>query len=304
VAHAHPVVAAVLEYLAAAGMVVVAESTAGSTPIFAEDSDPRLIGLSPLDMMFHARSTLGRHDQEFGAIFPGDGAVSAKPASRARVGQSVPLHRPRWADLYVIDPPLTAVIEGRHFRSRHGRDPITAVQVGELLYRTAQARSLGASAPGSYEGTRGGSSFALELYLTVWNCAGLERGVYRYDPPAHSLGPIDTDRIAWQELLRSARMAVGADDPPAVLITMTARFRQSSWRLEGSTYRLMLMSAGALMQSLYLVSIAMCLAPCAIGTVSFDVAARALGIDWRLEPCVGHFIVGTHPEASAAAVTA
>ena len=58
------------------------------------------------------------------------------------------------------------------------------------------------------------------------------------------------------------------------------------------------------MQSLYLMSTAMCLAPCVIGTVSLDVAARALGIDWRLEPCVGHFIVGTHPVASAAAVTA
>jgi SagB-type dehydrogenase family enzyme len=294
VAHAHPVVAAVLEYLVAVGMVVVAESAVRGTPIFAEDSDPRLIGWSPLDMMVHARSTLGRHDHEFGVIFPGDGAVSAKPASRARVGQSVPLHRPRWADLYVIDPPLTAVIEGHHSRSRHGRDPITAVQVGELLYRTAQARSLEES---------GGSSFELELYLTVWNCAGLERGVYHYDPFAHSLGPIDTDHLAWQELLRSARMAAGAADLPQVLITMTARFRQLSWRLEGSTYRLMLMSAVALMQSLYLVSTAMRLAPCAIGAVGLDAVARALGIDWRLEPCVGHFMVGTHP-AESAAVTA
>ena len=66
----------------------------------------------------------------------------------------------------------------------------------------------------------------------------------------------------------------------------------------------MLMSAGALMQSLYLVSTAMCLASCAIGAVGLDAVARALGIDWRLEPCVGHFMVGTYPAASAAAVTA
>jgi SagB-type dehydrogenase family enzyme len=294
VAHAHPFVAAVLEYLVAAGMVVVAESAAGGTPVFAEDSDPRLIGFSPLDMMFQARSTLDRHDHEFGVIFPGDGAASAKPASRAPIGQGVPLHRPRWADLYVIDSPLTAVIEGRRSQSRRGRDAITAVQVGELLYRTARARSLRAGAPGDYAGAGGsGSAFDLELYLTVWNCAGLEPGVYHYDPSAHALGPVDTDRVAWQELLRTARMAAGADDPPQVLITMTARFRQLSWRLDGFAYRMMLMSAGALMQSLYLGSAAMCLAPRAIGTVSPDVAPRALGIDWRLEPCVGHFIVGT-----------
>jgi SagB-type dehydrogenase family enzyme len=297
VAHAHPVLAAVLEYLVAAGMVVVAESAAGSTPVFAEDSDPRLIGWSPTDMMFQARRTLGRHDHDFGAIFPADGAASATPASRARVGQGVPLHKPRWADLYAIDPPLTAVMDGRHPRPRHGRDPVTAVQVGELLYRGARTMSLGASAPD-------GASFEFELYLTVLDCVGLERGVYHYDPFAHSLGPVDTDRIAWQELLRSARTAAGGDDAPQVLITITARFRQLSWRLEGSAYRLMLMSAGALMQSLYLVSTAMCLAPCAIGAVGLDAVARALGIDWRLEPCVGHFMVGTFPAASAVAVTA
>jgi len=99
-------------------------------------------------------------------------------------------------------------------------------------------------------------------------------------------------------------MAAGGDDPPQVLISITARFRQLSWRLEGPSYRLMLMSAGALMQSLYLVSTAMCLATCAIGAVGLDAVASALDIDWRLEPCVGHFTVGTYPAASAAAVTA
>jgi SagB-type dehydrogenase family enzyme len=165
------------------------------------------------------------------------------------------------------------------------------VQVGELLYRAARTMSLEGSAPG-------GASFEFELYLTVRDCVGLERGVYHYDPFGHSLRPVGTDRIAWQELLRSVRTAAGGDDPPEVLITITARFRQSSWRLEGPAYRLMLMSAGALMQSLYLVSTAMCLAPCAIGAVGLDAVSRALGIDWRLELCVGHFMVGTYRHLS------
>jgi SagB-type dehydrogenase family enzyme len=287
VAHAYPVVTAVLEYLVATGMVVVAGSAAGSTPVFAEDSDPRLIGWSPADMMFHARSILGRHDHDFGAIFPAEGAAAGQPASQAPVGPGVPLHKPRWADLYVIDQPLTAVMEGGHPQLRHDHDPVTAVQVGELLYRATRTMSLGARA-------LGGASFEFKLYLTVRDCVGLERGVYHYDPFTHSLGPVDTDRMAWQELLRSARMAAGGNDPPQVLITITARFAQLSWRLEGAAYRLLLMSAGALMQSMYLVSIAMCLAPCAIGAVGLDAVYRALGIDWRLELCVGHFMVGTY----------
>jgi SagB-type dehydrogenase family enzyme len=188
-------------------------------------------------------------------------------------------------------------MEGRRPQPRPGRDPVTAVQVGELLYRAARTMSLGASAPG-------GVAFEFELYLTVRDCVGLERGVYHYDPFTHSLEPVDTGHLAWEQLLMSARTAAGGDEPPQVLITITARFHQSSWRLEGPAYRLMLMSAGALMQSLYLVSTAMCLATCAIGAVGLDAVASALGIDWRLEPCVGHLMVGTYPAASATAATA
>jgi SagB-type dehydrogenase family enzyme len=84
-------------------------------------------------------------------------------------------------------------------------------------------------------------------------------------------------------------------EPPPVLITMTVRFRRLSWKYEGLAYRMVLMHVGVLIQSLYLVCTAMRLAPCALGSVSIESAARAFGTDWRVEPCVGQFIVGGEP---------
>jgi SagB-type dehydrogenase family enzyme len=183
-----------------------------------------------------------------------------------------------------------------------GTSSVSAAELGDLLYRAARVRALIAAS----EDTEpilsdrpypaGGARYELELYVTVDHCAGLAMGVYHYEPLGHQLEPIDADAVATSELLRTARLAAGMDRPPAVLITMTARFRRVSWKYEGLPYALVLMDAGALIQTLYLVCTAMRLAPCAIGSVRADVAARAFGIDWRVEPGVVQFVVSRAPE--------
>jgi SagB-type dehydrogenase family enzyme len=122
--------------------------------------------------------------------------------------------------------------------------------------------------------------------------------VYHYDPLGHRLEHVRADRAAVDELLGCARVAAAMDDPPQVLISMTARFRRLGWKYEGLAYRLVLMHVGVLIQSLYLVCTAMRLAPCAVGSVSIAAAAHAFGTDWRVEPCVGQFIIGRDPDAS------
>jgi SagB-type dehydrogenase family enzyme len=300
VASADPAAGNVLEYLVAAGMAVVGQPSEGNTFAFAEDRDPATVGWSQIDMMFHTRSTLGRHDHDFGATCP---IAPLEPLVKPQADQYVPLHRPRFEDLRATDPPLTAVIEGRRSHRRHGPSAITAEQIGDLLYRTARVRRLSMPAPDDASGhtdrpyPSGGDAYELELYVTVGTCAGLARGVYHYDPLGHRLEPVDADRMAVEELLSAARVAAGTDAPPPVLITMTARFRRLSWRYEGLAYRLVLLNAGTLMQNLYLVSTAMRLAPCAIGAVCIDTATRAFGTDWRVEPCVAQFMVGRQSEA-------
>lgn len=297
-----PVAGNVLEYLVAAGMAVVGQQSGDGTFAFAEDRDPATIGWSQIDMMFHTRSTLGRHDHDFGQTCP---IAPLEPPVKPPAESYVPLHRPRFEDLRATDPPLTVVIESRRSQRRHGPAAITAQQVGDLLYRTARVRRLGASAPDDAGGytdrpyPSGGDAYELELYVSVGDCAGLDRGVYHYDPLGHRLEPVHADRAAAEELLGATRIAAGTGAPTPVLISLTARFRRLSWKYEGLAYRLVLLNAGTLMQNLYLVSTAMCLAPCAIGTICIDTAARALGADWRVEPCVAQFTLGGQPAGPA-----
>jgi SagB-type dehydrogenase family enzyme len=307
---AGPVTADALEYLAAAGMVVQARDAAEHPPGFAEDADPALVGWSPVDMMFHNRSTLGRHDQNFGITYPTGETAPAEPVVKPQAPLYIQLHRPRWEDLCAADPPLTAVIEGRRSMGRQGSGPVTVTQLGDLLYRTARVRSLIAAErpgprdpgapPSGYELSdrpypSGGACYEMEFYVTAGNCAGLDPGVYHYDPLGHRLEPVGADGPAVAELLGCARVAAAMAAPPPVLLSMTVRFRRLSWKYEGLAYRMVLMHVGVLIQSLYLVCTAMRLAPCALGSVSIEAAARAFGTDWRVEPCVGQFIVGGDP---------
>jgi SagB-type dehydrogenase family enzyme len=298
-----PVAGSVLEYLVAAGIAVVGERSGEDAFTFAEDGDLATVGWSQIDMMFHTRSTLERHDHDFGATCP---IAPLEPPVKLSATTSVPLHRPRFDNLRATDPPLTAAIESRRSQRHHGRAAITAEQVGDLLYRTARVRRLAAGVPDDPWGytdrpyPSGGDAYELELYVSVDDCAGLARGVYHYDPLGHRLEAVHADRMAAEELLGAARIAAGASTTPPVLISIAARFRRLSWRYEGLAYRLLLLNTGTLLQNLYLVCAAMRLAPCAIGTVSIETAARALGTDWRVEPCVAQFMVGTEAEAATA----
>ncbi len=301
-----------LEYLSAAGMVIQAEGPA-NLPVFAEDADPALIGWSPTDLLFHSSSTLGRHDHDYGGTYPG-GETAPEPVVKPQADSYIELHRPGWEELREADLPLTAAIEGRRSVRRHDARPITVRELGDLLYRTARVRSLitveqedhrvsGVPKAGYELSDRpypsGGACYELEFYATAGNCAGLTPGVYHYDPLGHRLEQVSSDRKAVDELLGCARVTAAMDEPPQLLLSMTARFRRLSWKYEGLPYRLVLMHVGVLIQNLYLVCTAMRLAPCALGAVSIEAAARAFGTDWRVEPCVGQFIVGREPGTSA-----
>ena len=309
-----PVAADVLAYLAAVGMVVPADGGGAREdvpPVFAEDAE--LAGWSSLDLMFHTRSTVGRHDNPLGATYPLGREGSPEPVVMPRRAEpAIPLHRPRWEDLSATDPPLAVAMEGRRSTRRYGTDPVTAEELGDLLYRTARVRALitppdAGSAPAwpattdprisdrPYPG--GGACYELELYVTVGQCAGIPPGIYHYDPLDHRLEPVNADRTMTAALLAEASRMAELDEQAPLLITITARFRRISWKYEGIAYATVLKDVGALFQSLYLVCTAMRLAPCALGCVHVQATASAFGTDWRLEPSVGQFVIGRAPEA-------
>ncbi len=300
---------AVVSFLMAAGMVV--QATGGSDPLqratFAEDEDPALAGWNPSDLMFHTRSTLGRHDRDFGAMYPmGEQAgvePVVKPVDDAKI---IDLPRPAWPDLLAQDPALTTAIEGARRTRSYSDQPMDLEELGELLYRSSRVRSLvGSPDPASttagsdrpYLGS--GHRYELETYAVIERCTGLERSVYHYDPLGHRLEALGTSAQEVGELLDMGQVEGTLDVSCAVMLVITARFRRLSWKFDGPSYALVLKDAGALSQISSLICASMGLAADALDSINIEASARILGVDWRTECAVAALALG-HPDPTAA----
>ncbi|WP_018383362.1 SagB/ThcOx family dehydrogenase [Wenjunlia vitaminophila] len=299
----------IVRYLVAAGMVVLAQSgdppgtgDGGAGPSFAEDRDPALITWSGRDLLFHTRSRRGRHDEPYGATYPFLGMVSPEPLLKTvPEGPRVELYRPPLEQLLVDDMSLTAALEQRRSVRCYADAPVTTDQLGELLYRSARVRAVfstsekdsGRPIATSRPYPSGGAAYSLEIYVTLGRGDGTtDRGIYYYDPHGHALVLVSRNENDVRELLYAAQTGAGLLAPPPVLLTMTSRFSRMSWKYRGMWYAAILKEVGVLQQTLYLVSTAMGLAPCALGGGDSDAAARAFGLDWRTESSVGEFILG------------
>jgi SagB-type dehydrogenase family enzyme len=188
-------------------------------------------------------------------------------------------------------------------RSFDYRRPITLMELSSFLDCSARVRSEWTAPPDPGDGDlsltytsrpypSGGSSYPLELYLSVDKCRGLDRGFYFYDAREHALVSIDVRMTELEVLLKSAAFAMGESDVPQILITIAARFGRVSWKYSSIAYSLILKDVGALTQTFYLMATAMGLGGCAIGSINIDLFARMTGIDFFVEGPVGQFAIG------------
>jgi SagB-type dehydrogenase family enzyme len=256
------------------------------------------------DLLFHARSTEGRHANPLGGVYPYLTSVTPLPAVRRRwAGTKIDLTKSPIAE---SDPALFVakiLRERRSVRSFDDRAPITLMELSNFLDCSARVRSEW-TAPLDPDGSElsltytsrpypsGGSSYPLELYIAVDKCEGLDRGFYFYDAGAHVIVPIDVRPPELEALLKSAAFAMGETGIPQILITIAARFGRVSWKYSSIAYSLILKEVGALTQTFYLMATAMGLGGCAIGSINIDLFARLTGIDFYIEGPVGQFAIG------------
>jgi SagB-type dehydrogenase family enzyme len=309
---AEPVLADIVAYLAATGMVLLGEWDPTGGAKFGEDDDPSLMRWSHHDLLFHSRSRLGRYGGPTGAVFPyADRLPSPPVVKQVPAGRRFPLYRPQLPDLVVGDPPLTEVIENARLCPELAETPVSAEQLGELLYRTARIRSISPASAGAdvtypisdrpYLSVYG--LHELELYVSAHRCSGLARGIYHYDPQDHVLTLVNDSQQELDELLDYASIAARTTRRPPLLMTITARVVRSTWMFGGIGYSLTLTHVGALQQTLSLAATAMGLAPCVPAIDPGDVTDSALRLDWPNEIGVGEFIVGHRHEPAAVAHT-
>jgi SagB-type dehydrogenase family enzyme len=252
------------------------------------------------DLLFHARSRLGRHDRPFGKTYRFLGKIPPLPAVKTqKANEIITLYKPDLQKLKEIDVPFTRVLEQRKSIRTHGEKPITVQQLGEFFYRCARVKDIVTRefiecSDRPYP--NGGACYEIEFYPVINTCENISSGLYHYCPQHHQLKKISDRNSYIETLLKNAQNATGEQHLPQILIILTARFSRVSWVYESIAYSLILKHVGIIYQTMYLVATAMNLAPCALGTGNSDLFAKALKINYYGESSVGEFILGSKPK--------
>lgn len=258
------------------------------------------------DLLFHARSRMGRHDDAVGATFPFVGVLDPPPPLKQMPGKdSVQLPIPDLSEICRNDMPFAETVERRRSIRDFGDPPIAAAQLGEFLYRTMRVRDLYEFDVETPNGTltmdfisrpypSGGALYELELYPVVQRCDGLEAGMYHYDGLDHRLVRLCGLTPDVKFLISDAGLSSGVDEESIqVLVVVAARFARMSWKYTSMSYAAILKHVGVLYQSMYLTATAMNLAPCALGAGNSDTFTKAVGGDYYAETSVGEFLLGS-----------
>jgi SagB-type dehydrogenase family enzyme len=285
---------------------------AGDYGLRAAEGDDNLVLWDFHDLLFHTRSTEGRHANPLGGLYPYVGVMTPLPAVRPRwPGKKIDLRKFSAGHSEAISPAAKLLRERHSTRSFDDHRPITFAELSRFLDSTARVQSrLRTTLDPSGGGPvltyavrpypSAGGSYELELYLAVNKCEGLPRGFYHYDAGRHALVPISARPHEFEALLKGAEFAMGASAVPQILITVAARFGRISWKYSSIAYALILKDVGVLIQTLYMMATDMGLGGCAIGSTNIDLFAKMTGIEFHVEGPVGQFAIGrgTKPGAS------
>jgi SagB-type dehydrogenase family enzyme len=277
---------------------------AGERGLRPAEGDGSLVLWDFHDLLFHARSTEGRHANPLGGLYAYAGIVPPLPAVRPRwPGKKLDLRKLSEVHLRATSPAAKLLRERRSTRSFDDQRPITLAELAWFLDNTARVLSqastrvdLGDTGPAAAHAVRpypsAGASYELELYLAADRCEGLARGFYHYDAGGHTLLPINCRPQELEALLMRAQSAMEAPAVPQILITIAARFGRISWKYSSLAYALILKDVGVLTQTFYLMATDMGLGGCAIGSINIDLFARMTGIEFHVEGPVGQFALG------------
>jgi SagB-type dehydrogenase family enzyme len=269
-----------------------------------EDSNPEWVQREFHDVLLHARSRDGLTDEPLGGLYPFLGVIPPAPAVKPPMSASlVQLPRPDLDRIVEGDPPLAKVMEARRSVRRYGERPISAEELGELLFRVARARVVHpvcAEKLAFYESSdrtypSGGAAYDLELYVTVRTCRGLRSGMYHYEPVQHALSLVCDRPKLVVGMLNDAYLAAGREAVPQVLITLASRFGRLGWKYRGIAYATTLKNVGVLYEAMYLAATAMGLAACGLGGGNSASFSKATGLDPLVESSVGELMLGTLP---------
>jgi SagB-type dehydrogenase family enzyme len=293
-------VTGMLSLLIRAGML-------GDAPGGRDEDDPALQTWEFHDLLFHARSRMGRVDAPHGGTYRLAGKLAPPPALKpVPSGETQDLYRPDLTRLERDDPPFAWVQERRYSALEFDTAlPITDRQLGEFLFRVARVKERAQRELKTESGPvrmdfasrpypAGGNLYELEVYAAVNQCVNVGPGLYHYDPSGHRLTRLGGRSRELSRLLRDAAESTAIPEGNLqVLLILAARFPRVAWKYESIAYSLTLKHVGVVLQTMYLAATAMGLGARAVGCGDSDLFARAAGTDYFAETSVGEFLLGS-----------
>ena len=177
---------------------------------------------------------------------------------------------------FAVEMPLGAALERRRSVRDYDLRPLPLSTLGRLLHTSYGVRGH-RRCEGEWTYDRpapsAGGRYPLELYVATQEVTGLADAIYHYDARAHEL-ELRRPGLAQPALVD---LAVGQDTVAKtnVVVIITAVRERTMWKYGQRGYRHVLLDAGHVGQSLYLVATALGLGPTAIGGF-FDAELNAL----------------------------
>ncbi len=255
------------------------------------------------DRLFHRKTRDYQDFRPFGGIYrfreqSADGYVERLPSPRA-----IPTpYDGDTIELPVLETtasrPLFDIMESRRSERAMGDVPVSLDQVAALLYRVARVTR---RIPGDLlfrPYPSGGAIHELEFYLAVRVCQGLAAGFYHYRSDAHAMTRLpgeNAERAASAMTLACAQAWAAYDKPPQCLIVVSSRLPRLAWKYSAIAYRISLMNAGCVLQSLYLVATDIGLNGSAAGSGRPALFAQATGVSSWEETTIAEFGFGSRP---------
>ena len=250
------------------------------------------------DRLFHIASRGGRDAVPIGGTYRFQGRFPAPPAIKPPTSaESIALPRPDATAIAARSDRLAAIMDRRRSTRSYAETPISLEELSEFLFRVARITDVFSSGGQELMARpfpSGGSIHEIEFYLAVGACRDLEPGLYYYRGVEHALERLPNTADGVRRLLADSALAMGQPGtPPQVLVVLASRLPRFAWKYQSMAYRLTLMNAGVIIQTMYLVATDMGIAGCAIGSGNTQLFAETTSLDPVSETAIGEFALGS-----------
>jgi SagB-type dehydrogenase family enzyme len=182
--------------------------------------------------------------------------------------------------------PLEALLQQRRSVREFPERALSLGQIGQLLW-AAQGITHGA---GYRTAPSAGALYPLELYVVVGHVSGLAKGIYHYQPHAHTL--IKTGNSDVREALAEAALFQSSVEQAAVVIVFTAVTARTAKKYGERAERYVHIEVGHAAENLFLQAESLGLATVVVGAFHDQEVSRVLHLPAGQAPLllmpVGH----------------